>query len=101
MEKKYLINYLPSAEQDLTDIIDYIMMDNPATVINILSQFDESISILEYFPNSGSIPKDTRLRTLNYRMLVIEYYLVFYVVIGNTVEIRRVLHGKRKYDFLL
>ncbi|WP_420889704.1 type II toxin-antitoxin system RelE/ParE family toxin [Halanaerobium congolense] len=36
-------------------------------------------------------------------MLVIGSYLVFYVVFENKkiVEIRRILHGKRKYNFLL
>jgi hypothetical protein len=27
--------------------------------------------------------------------------LVFYVVIGRTVQIRRVIHGARRYEFLL
>ncbi|WP_208292418.1 type II toxin-antitoxin system RelE/ParE family toxin [Halanaerobium congolense] len=37
------------------------------------------------------------------QMLVIGNYLVFYVVFENKkiVEIRRILHGKRKYNFLL
>jgi toxin ParE1/3/4 len=101
MEKKYPINYLPSAEQDLTDIVEYIMLDDPTTALNLLNQFDESISILEMFPHSGAIPNDLRLQRLNYRMLVVQNHLVFYVFINDTIEIRRILHGKRKYGFLL
>ncbi len=48
----------------------------------------------------GHAPKDQRLIQLNYRMLVVENYLVFYVVLDDVVEIRRIFHGKRKYDFL-
>jgi toxin ParE1/3/4 len=33
-------------------------------------------------------------------MLVVGNYVVFYVVFGGVVEIRRILHGKRRYDFL-
>ncbi|NIM11580.1 MAG: type II toxin-antitoxin system RelE/ParE family toxin [Candidatus Aminicenantes bacterium] len=35
-------------------------------------------------------------------MLVVDKYLVFYVVKdqSKTVQIRRILHGARKYDFL-
>jgi len=33
--------------------------------------------------------------------LVIGNYLVFYVIKGKTVEIRRILHGQRRYDFLI
>ncbi|MFC5472323.1 type II toxin-antitoxin system RelE/ParE family toxin [Cohnella suwonensis] len=101
MEKKLPIKYLPSAEQDITEIIEYVSLDNPPAALNLLNQFDESISILSYFPLSGPIPKDSRLQLLNYRMLVIQSYLVFYVVQNDFVEIRRVLHAKRKYDFLL
>ncbi|THF76252.1 type II toxin-antitoxin system RelE/ParE family toxin [Cohnella fermenti] len=101
MEKKLPIKYLPSAAQDITEIIDYISLDNPPAALDLLNQFDESISILAYFPFSGPIPKDPRLQLLNYRMLVIQSYLVFYVVGDDFVEIRRILHGKRKYDFLI
>ncbi|BBH24436.1 translation repressor RelE [Paenibacillus baekrokdamisoli] len=101
MEKNLPIKYLPSAEQDIIEIIDYVSMDNPPAALNLLNQFDESISILAYFPLSGPIPNDARLQLLNYRMLGIQSYLVFYVVQNEFVEIRRVLHAKRKYDFLL
>jgi plasmid stabilization system protein ParE len=36
-----------------------------------------------------------------YRMLVIGNYLAFYVIRGNIIEIRRVIHGSRKYSFLM
>ncbi|QJD83245.1 type II toxin-antitoxin system RelE/ParE family toxin [Cohnella herbarum] len=101
MENKFPIRYLPSAEQDITDIIDYVSLDNPPAALNLLNQFDEAISILAYFPLSGPVPNDYRLQLLNYRMLVVQSYLVFYVVQSDFVEIRRVLHTKRKYDFLL
>jgi plasmid stabilization system protein ParE len=32
---------------------------------------------------------------------MVHNYLVFYVVNGNQVEIRRILHGRRRYEFLL
>jgi len=61
---------------------------------------DKVISKLDYFPYMGYIPKDQRLIQLNYRTLVVENYRVFYVVLDEIIEIRRILHGKRKYDFL-
>ncbi|TVX91516.1 type II toxin-antitoxin system RelE/ParE family toxin [Cohnella terricola] len=101
MEKRIQIKYLPSAEHDITEIIEYVSLDNPPAALNLLNLFDESISILAYFPLSGTIPKDSRLHLLNYKMLVVQSYLVFYVVQNDFVEIRRVLHAKRKYDFLI
>ena len=101
MDKRYNIEYLPIAEEDLSNIIHYIMLDNPEAALLMADKLDRSISTLELFPNSGTVPKDIRLQTLNYRMLMVESYLVFYVVLDNVVEIRRILHGKRKYNFLL
>ena len=101
MDKKYKIEYLPIAEEDISNIIHYIMLDNPDAALSMADKFDRSISKLESFPFSGSIPNDIRLQSLNYRMLVVGNYLIFYVVINDTVEIRRILHSKRKYYFLL
>jgi toxin ParE1/3/4 len=101
MEKNFPIKYLPSAAQDITEIIEYITHDNPPVAMGLLNQFDESISILAHFPLSGSVPKDSRLQLLNYRMLIVQNYIVFYVFQDEFIEIRRILHAKRKYDFLL
>ncbi|MEC0334188.1 type II toxin-antitoxin system RelE/ParE family toxin [Paenibacillus macerans] len=100
MDKKYKIEYLPIAEEDLSEIIQYIMLDNPDAALSMANKLDQTISTLEIFPNSGSIPNDLRLQALNYRMLIVDPYIVFYVVNDETVEIRRILHGKRKYHFL-
>ena len=103
MSKKYSIYYLPIARKDLMDIIEYIQEDNPNAALKFLDQIENTISKLENFPYMGTTPKDTLLQFKGYRILVIQRYLVFYVVKENTleVEIRRIIHGKRKYDFLL
>jgi toxin ParE1/3/4 len=100
MKNKYPIEYLPIAEKDLMEILVYIQTDNPAAALQLLEELDKAILKLAYFPYMGSIPKDQRLIQLNYRTLVVENYLVFYVVLDEIVEIRRILHGKRKYGFL-
>ena len=102
MSKKYKIEYLPIAENDLTEIYEYILNDNPSAAINLIDRIDESISKLADFPFMGVTPNDPRLRLLGYRMLIIDAYHVFYVVLHDEiVEIRRILHGKRLYNFLL
>lgn len=101
MSKKYKIEYLPIAEQNLTDIIEYISLDSPQSLLSLLENIDVSISNLADFPFIGLTPRDLRLERLNYRILVVSSYLGFYVVKNDCVEIRRILHGKRKYQFLL
>ncbi|KUO61242.1 MAG: addiction module toxin RelE [Gracilibacter sp. BRH_c7a] len=101
MAKKYHIEYLPIAQEDLTSIIEYIQIDDPLAAQSFLDEVDRTISKLEDFPHMGSIPKDMRLMNLNYRILIIGNYLVFYVVLDEIIEIRRILHGKRQYSFLI
>ena len=101
MSEPYAIRYLSTAENDLIEIIEYIKKDNPTAAISQLEKFDKSISQLAMNPSLGVIPKDERLNKLGYRMLIVDKYLVFYVVKTETVQIRRIIHGARRYSFLL
>ena len=100
MSEPYAIRYLSTAENDLIEIIEYIKKDNPTAAISQLEKFDKSISQLAMNPSLGVIPKDERLNKLGYRMLIVDKYLVFYVVKTETVQIRRIIHGARRYSFL-
>ncbi|RJX27111.1 MAG: type II toxin-antitoxin system RelE/ParE family toxin [Dethiobacter sp.] len=103
MERKNKIQYLELALSDLQDIVSYIsqQLAAPQAALDLANKLDKAISNLEHFPFSGkSYSSDKRLKD-EYRMLVVESYLVFYVVKNHTVEIRRIIYGKRKYDRLL
>ena len=101
MSKPYTIRYLSPAQKDLIAIFEYISKDNPTAAISHLKRFDKAIFKLALNPLLGVIPNDTRLKKLGYRMLIVGKYLVFYVVKGQIVQIRRVIHGARRYSFLL
>ena len=101
MKTQFEIRYLKTAEKDLDDIFVYIMKDKPGAAISLLDKFDESISQLSLNPELGIVPKNGRLKRLGYRMLIVGKYLVFYVIKKKTVQVRRVIHGARQYDFLL
>jgi toxin ParE1/3/4 len=101
MISPFKIRYLSTAENDLDDIFTYILKDKPSAAASLLENFDSSISQLAFNPELGVVPKDERLKKLGYRILVVGKYLIFYVVRGKTVQIRRVIHGARQYGFLL
>jgi len=101
MSRRYRIEYLPVAQDDLFDIFDYIQADSPGSAKQFIKKIDRSISKLGSHPEIGKIPKDTRLKLSGYGMLVMDNYIVFYVIKDKTVEIRRILHGRRQYSFLL
>jgi toxin ParE1/3/4 len=101
MSEAYEIRYLSTAEKDLIEVFEYIKKDNPTAAISQLEKFDKSISQLALNPFLGVIPKDERLKRLGYRMLIVDRYLVFYVIKNKTVQVRRIVHGARRYSFLL
>jgi len=97
----FTIRYLSTAQRDLIEIFEYIKKDRPEAALALLDKFDKSIAQRAANPKLGIIPKDERLKRLGYRVLVVDKYLVFYVLKSKKVQIRRVIHGARKYSFLL
>jgi addiction module RelE/StbE family toxin len=101
VRRRYRVEYLPLAVRDLTEIIDYIARDRPAAARTLIDRIDRAVGRLAMFPRAGKRPNDARLRQMGYRMLVVRDYLVFYLIVGRSVQIRRIVHGVRRYDFLL
>jgi toxin ParE1/3/4 len=101
MADKYILRYLPVALDDLISIFDWIAGDSPGNAAAFIKKLDQRIGSLEIHPFLGRIPRDDKLRNSRYRVLVIESYLVFYIVRGKTVEIHRVAHGSRNLDDML
>jgi addiction module RelE/StbE family toxin len=100
MVKPFEIRYLPSARRDAIEILEYIQLDNPKAAVAEVDRFDKEIGKLADFPLLGKVPNNQRLSQLGYRILIVGNYLVFYVVHEKYVEIRRIIHGRRQYEFL-
>lgn len=99
--EEYKIKIFPLAKQDLMDIIDYLNTLSPQTAIKLYDNIIEKISTLKNMPNRCLLIKLPQLKQQGYRMLIVENYSVFYIVNEDTVEIRRILYGYRRYEFLL
>jgi toxin ParE1/3/4 len=101
MANRYNLRYLPVAVDDLVSISDWIANDSPINAAAFIEKIDHRIGNLQTYPFIGRIPRDEELKNSGYRVLVIESYLVFYVIRGKTVEIHRVIHGSRSLDDIL
>ena len=101
MHGKYTLRYLPIAQIDLLEIFDYIAQDSPQRALSFVDKLDNRIGLLERQPKLGRIPRHPKLREYGYRVLIIESYLIFYKVHGQTIEIHRVVHGSRNLDHLI
>ena len=61
----------------------------------------EEIGGLSHMPERCPRPRDLALAAKGYRYLIVENYLVFYTISGQTVQIQRILYGRRNYQNIL
>ena len=99
--KKYDIKIFPQAENDLDEIADYLAAFSEQAALKYYDLIVEKIGALAEMPERCPLMKDTQLRLRGYRMLIARNYIVYYVVNGNTVEIRRILYARRQYEGML
>ena len=82
---------------DLRGIADYIARDDEERALEVIDEIDAALDRLEDFPESGAVPRDTALARMGYRVLVVSSFLIFSTIEEETVEVHRVIHGRRRY----
>ena len=97
----YKIKIFPTAKQDLEEVIGYLNTLSPDAAFRDYDRLVEEVASLSKMPERCPRPKDLALAAKGYRYLILENYLVFYVVAGDTVQIRRILYAKRNYRAIL
>lgn len=102
MEKNnYSLKFTPIADEDLDEIYHYISckLFAEGAAITIMNKIENCIMKLEHFPYFGSYVLDEHLKNKGYRKLVIENYIVFYLVneAEKQVVIMRILFGASDY----
>jgi len=98
---QYKLKIYAVAQQDLLDIVDYLNTLSSQAAIRYYDLIVEKIAGLAEMPERCPQPRDTQLRLRGYRYLLVEKYVVFFVIKGNVAQIRRILYGKRNYGLLL
>ena len=98
---KYKVKIYPAAQMDLNDIVSYLNTLSPQAAIRYYDLLVEKIGSLVEIPERCPFVRDIALKAKGYRYLIVENYLVFFVVKGDTVQIRRILYNKRQYKRLL
>jgi len=102
---KYNLVIAEAAEADLDGIVDYISYElkEPTTALKQLARIQEAMATLEELPERYSLVQDKYLAAKGIRKLPIDNYLLFYTVnkSTNTVNIVRVLHGRRNWESIL
>ena len=98
---KYQVRLLGIAEEDFTEIISFIAADNPTAADAVANKIEKNLELLSGNPNLGRIPREEEIRSLGYRYLIVQNYLIFYTIEERTIFVHRNLHGARNYKTLL
>ena len=100
---EYKIKYLDTALKDLENITDYITntLHAPQAALDFIDELDKTAEHLKQFPYSHKIYLCDRPLLLEYRVLPIKNYLLFYVVVENAVEIHSVIYSKRDIEKII
>lgn len=95
--KHYKLRFLPLFEDDLNGIVDYIAfrLKNPiaaeALVNDVQKAIQDRLSCAEAFEPYHSA-KD---RQYPYYRISVRNYTIFYVVIDDVMEVRRIVYSRR------
>lgn len=97
---KYKVKIYPAAKRDLNDIVNYLNTLSPQAAIRYFGLLVDKIGSLVEMPERCPFVRDVALKAKGYRYLIVESYLVFFVIKDDTVQIRRILYNKRQYEWL-
>ena len=98
---KYKIRLLKIAEEDFTEIIEFIAADNPTAADKLATKIESNLELLSENHLLGRIPRDKEIRSLGYRFLIVQCYIIFYTVEDKTIYVHIILHGARSYNSVL
>ena len=96
--KRYEIRYLPLFQNDLRQIVQYILntLKNSDAAEAIVDSIEKAIVTRSYCAESFKPYPSTRNRELPYYAIYVNNYVVYYVVIDHQImEVRRCLNKGR------
>ena len=94
--EKYKLRYLPLFEQDLIQTISYItnVLKNTDAAEKLVNDIEDAIQERLEYPLAFE-PFPSKKRNYPYYRIYIRNYVIYYVVIGDVMEVRRFLYGAR------
>lgn len=98
---KYQIRLLKIAEEDFSEIVNFIADDNLQAAKVLADNIENDLMLLSENPFMGRVPRDEEIKNLGYRYLIVQNYIIFYTIEDNAIFVHRILHQARDYKTLL
>ena len=99
MAKEDELRFHHLLEEDLNEIVDYItnVLQNEIAALSCGDAVEQASRQRLPFAESFEKYQSTHDRKYPYYQIPVKNYTIFYVVIGNTMEIRRILYGRSNW----
>ncbi len=93
---RYKIAYRELFRQDLHKIYFYIAdtLSAPQAAGNLLDEIEEAVNRVAVFPFAYRVFQHDPPLPEEFRMVPVKNYALFYVVNGDTVEMRRIVYAR-------
>jgi plasmid stabilization system protein ParE len=98
MPKKFRVEITRTAEQDITEIFEYISHDSPARAGRFILALESHTKTLESFPQRCPLIPEAKHFALTYRHLIHGDYRIIFRIENSTVYILRMFHSSRLLD---
>ncbi len=101
---KYTVEFLPTALNDMTEIISsFVMLGSKQGAVRIKDKMNKTVGQLILFPYSGITVPEPKMSKVDFRMVVVEKYLMFYKIFEDEKRVifYRVLNGRTNYRTLM
>lgn len=94
--EKYKLRYLPLFEQDLIQTVSCItnVLKNTDAAEKFVNDVEDAIQERLEYPLAFE-PFPSKKRDYPYYRIYIRNYVIYYVVIGDVMDVRRFLYGAR------
>ena len=98
--KQYELRILPLFEQKLSEITDYITytLRNSIAAENLVTEVEKAIWERLKAPEAFQPYPSEWNHDHAYYAIPVRNYLVFYVVIGNSMEVRTIVYSRRNLE---
>ena len=95
--KRYKLRFLPLFEEDLIQIVDYIpdQLQNPQAADALVDAVQRAIQERTTCAEAFEPYHSAKERQYPYYRIYVRNYTIYYVVIGDVMEVRRILYNKR------
>ena len=101
--KKYNIEYSKESKQDLIGIKQYIKynLQEPEIAQKLITKIRTQIDSLKYSPEIYAIIDEDIIKKLEIRKLIVDNYIVFFRIKNDSIQIVRIMYGRRNWINLL